>query len=76
MPALLHIHRPLSTRFQARVRGPGRRKYTLIGKPTKSIEVAIMRMAREFATDRYWKRGDVLMTADYYDPSQCCEITR
>lgn len=71
----LHINQPSSTRFQARVRFPGHRKYILIGNPTKSYERAVMRMARAFATRQY-KRGDVLITADYYDPSVVCEIIR
>ena len=71
----IHINRPSSTRFQARVRWPGHRKYILIGNPTRSKEIALVRLAREFARGNY-KRGDVLVTADYYDPMAICEIKK
>ena len=64
---MLHINRPSSTRFLARVRYPGCRRYMIVGKPTKSLAAATVRMARKFAEGKY-KRGDVIMTADWYDP--------
>ena len=66
-----------NVRYQARGRLQGQRKlYTLIGKPTKSYRVAVMRMAAAFAEFDGYKRADVIMTADYYDPSQLCELVR
>ena len=62
-------------RFQARVRSEGRRRYQLVGKPTKSFRVAVRRMSAAFAENGY-KRGDVIMTAEYYDPVMLCEIAR
>ena len=62
-------------RYRARVRYEGMRTYKLLGPPTKSYRVALMRVATEFATDRY-KRGDVIMTADYYEPIQICELVK
>lgn len=76
MNGAIHINRPSSTRFQARVRLRGRRRYKLVGKPTKSLRVALIRMAKEFAAWSMYKRGDVLVTADYYESSQVAEICR
>ena len=73
--AHVHINRPSSTRFIARVRWPGCRKYTLLGKPTKSYPAAVARMAKAFASGSY-KRGDVLVVADWYEPQQMCELVR
>lgn len=71
----VHINRPSSTRFQARVRLPGRRKYRLVGTPTKESHKALLTMTREFSRGRY-KRGDVLIIADYYEPVVLAEIVR
>lgn len=65
------------TRYQARTRYRGCRNYNLIGKPTRSYRVAILRMAKEFAESTgHTKRADVIMWADYYDPVQMCELVR
>lgn len=64
-----------STRYQARARCPGDQRWTLIGKPTRSYRVAVMRMAKEFARGGY-KRADVIFWADYYDPERLCELVR
>ncbi len=63
-------------RYRARTRWYGYRHYQLVGKPTRSYKVAVMRMTQAFLADHYVKRADVVMTADYYDPIQLCEITR
>lgn len=75
MTGAIHINRPSSTRFQARVRLRGRRRYKLVGNPSRSFHAALIRMAKEFSRTNY-KRGDVLMTADYYEPSMVAEICR
>lgn len=62
-------------RYYARVRWHGYQKYQLVGNPTKSYHVALVRLAREFATGKY-KRGDVLMSSDYYEPIPVCELVR
>ncbi len=62
-------------RFHARVRPEGNRRWIVVGKPTKSYRVAVRRMAAAFAQD-HCKRGDVIMTAEYYDPVELCEIVR
>ena len=71
----IHINRPSSTVYQARVRREGAHKYKLVGPRTPNYRRALLAMAREFATGQY-KRGDVLMGADYYDPTLICEIVR
>ena len=62
-------------RFQARVRWPRYRRWTLVGKPTKSYRVAVRRMATAFSDSSYM-RADVIMWADYYEPVQLCELVR
>jgi hypothetical protein len=73
MGVQVHINRPSSTRFIARVRLPGCKRYRVLGKPTRSYRVALRRMITAFESGTY-KRGDVLVSADYYDPTQVCEI--
>lgn len=41
----------------------------------RSLKEAIKRMADAFAEGRY-KRGDVILTADYYDPVQVVELVK
>ena len=65
-----------NTRYRARTRWSGYQRYQLVGKPTRSYKVAVMRMAKAFASDRNVTRADVLMIADYYAPVQMCELTR
>lgn len=76
MAGYVHINRPSSTRFCARVRARGHRKYKLLGKPTLKFETALRRVANAIAKNSWWKRGDVLLTADYYDPQVIAEIVR
>lgn len=69
------ICRGTNVRYLARGRWYGCRHWSPVGKPTKSYRVAQMRMAKAFA-DRPYKRADVIMWADYYDPLQLCELVR
>lgn len=71
----LHIHRPSTTRFQAMVRRAGHKKWVLIKTPTRSWQFAVHAMAAAFASGD-WKRGRVVVFADYYDPTVCCEISK
>ena len=71
----VHINRPSSTRYVARVRARGCRRYVLVGRPVRDRATAIRRMARAFAAGR-WQRGDVLVVADWYDPLVVCELVR
>ncbi len=63
-------------RYRARTRWYGYRRYDLVGNPTHSYHVALMRMVKAFESSQNIKRADVIMTADYYDPIQVCELTR
>jgi hypothetical protein len=65
----------VGTRYQARVRGYGCRRWQPCGKPTKSYATALRRMTEAFVRGGY-KRGDVIMWADYYDPERLCELVR
>lgn len=65
----------MNRRYQARARRPGARKYSLIGEPRDSYNAAIMDLAKAFARSM-WKRGDVIMWEDYYDPQVLVEMVR
>lgn len=75
MTQIRTLNRPSSSRYVVRVRLPGYRHYEIVGKPTKSYRAALMRMANAF-TDKRYKRGDVLLVADWYDPVVLTEIHR
>jgi hypothetical protein len=63
-------------RYHVRVKVPGERTYRLVGKPTKSYRIAVMRLAGMFAHGENYDRGGVLMMAEYYDPIEILEIRR
>jgi len=81
----LHLHdqsghigylcRGSGQKYLARVRWPGHRIYHLLGKPTRSRKVALRRLIEALDTYDY-KRGDVLLLAEYYDPVQLFELVR
>ena len=71
----VHINRPSSSRFHAMVRRHGYRKWQAAGPGRKNRLDAIMDMARTFGGGDY-KRGCVLLTADYYDPLPIVEMKR
>ena len=60
-------------RYLARVRREGHQKYEPLGNPTKSLRVALRRLADGMASRQY-KRGDVLLLAEWYDPSVLYEV--
>lgn len=66
----------VNTRYRARARYYGCRNYVLIGTPTKSYKLAIQRMAAAFADNPNYKRADVMVLAEYYDPLMVCELVR
>lgn len=63
-------------RYHVRVRERGMRRYRTVGKSTTSFRVAVRRLADAFVENHNYDRGDVLMTAEYYDPVQLCEMRR
>lgn len=72
---MLHINRPSSTRYVARVRQAGHRKWTVVGDSYQTQGEAVLGLAERF---RYtmWKRGEVLITADCYDPTVIVKMSR
>jgi hypothetical protein len=70
----VHICRGVNRRFYAQVRMAGARRWQTVGKHLLA-EPAIMRMAKSFAAGSY-KRGRVIMTADYYEPVEIAEMRR
>lgn len=71
----VHICRATGQTYVARARHRGYRRYTLLGKPFKSEDKAIRLLASMMAKVKY-KRGDVLLCADYYDPIVVFEMVR
>lgn len=71
----VHICRGTNVRYVGRVRRPGARRYTQVGKQWTSYEKAFRSMTREFLKGGY-KRGDVIMTADWYEPVILAEVVR
>ena len=71
----VHINRPSSTRFRVRVQETGRRRWRLLSGEHKKLAQAGARMGR-FVADGPYKRGQVLLTADYYDPTVVLEMVR
>lgn len=62
----VHVYRGTNRRFGVHVRRAGGRKYKLVGKLTKSRDVAIRRLALTMV-DSQWKRGVVTFISDYYE---------
>lgn len=69
----IHIYVATGTRFIGQVRRAGCRKWETAGAERKSCAVATADMARKFAAGRF-KRGRVIMVADYYDPTVLVEM--
>lgn len=71
----VHICIGVGKMYQARARRLGCRNWILIGEPTTSYDEAVIDMATAFAAHDY-KRADVIMCADYYEPIRVCELVR
>ena len=69
-----YVSRGINPRYIVRVRAPGCRKYKLSGE-FRSRERALARLAREMETGR-WKRGDVLFSCDWYEPTLQFEMVK
>ena len=74
-PATGAICGGVDVRYLARVRLYGHRRYMLLGKPTKSKRASMRRLADAMLNTAY-KRGDVLLLADWYDPEPIVEMVR
>ena len=72
----VYICTGVNVRYRAGVRRYGHRNYDLLGKRWgRSSSAALKRLADAMTTGQY-KRGVVLMVADYYDPEPVYEIVR
>lgn len=71
----VHVCRGLNPCYQVRVRLPGFRRYILVGGPLKSKDAAYRALARRMATGSY-KRGDVMLCADWYEPLPVVEMVK
>lgn len=71
----VHICSGVHQRFYGQVRLPGHRRWQKVAGARMSLARAIRDMARAFAAGTY-KRGRVIMTADYYDPLVIVEMVR
>ena len=71
----VHICRGVNTRYQACVRLPFHRNWVLVGKPRKREKLALADLMKAFSTGVY-KRGRIVMYADYYDPETVLSIHR
>jgi hypothetical protein len=58
--------------YVARARRLGYRKYEILSRH-QTKNAAVMAIAKAFNSGHY-KRADVLLCADYYDPYQVCEL--
>lgn len=63
-------------RFRAMVRMRGHRNYETVGPWEKSEGRAARRMFTKFLSSNLYKRGEVWVVADYYDPTPTMEIVR
>lgn len=70
----LHICRGVNRRYVTQVRQARYRRWTTVST-SLSYKHAVLAMARTFAKGSY-KRGRVLLTADYYDPVVIVEMHR
>lgn len=71
----LHISIGVNRKFLPRAKHAGAKNYTLLGKPCKYEHTAVRRLADAMIRQRF-KRGDVLLYADYYDPIIIFEMVR
>ena len=75
MTTPVHINRGVGRRYAARVRLPGAKKWTVLPGFTKGYDAAFNKLAKAFVNQK-WKRGQVIMLADYYDPIALVEMRR
>jgi len=63
----------VNKKYRARARYYGMKEYVLLGTWTRSKPKAMRDLVAAIISNRY-KRGDVLMIADYYDPIVIVEM--
>jgi hypothetical protein len=72
----VYVSRGVNKRYWIRVRERGRRKFHVIGKPSRSKTVAFLRLARMMANSNLYSRGEILLSADYYDFTLIAKMDR
>jgi hypothetical protein len=73
----MSISRPRFKEYIARVKRPGERRYTILGKSRSKRKA--FRMLADAMQDFKWKRGDVLADEgpmSYYEPALLVEMKR
>lgn len=70
-----NICRGTNVRYTARVRLPYQRNWQML-MVRQSLNLALADLAREMGCWSRYTRGDVIMTADYYDPVVVMEMRR
>jgi len=73
--SIYHVCTAENQRYRARVRRPGVREYTLVGWDRQTLSAALMDLCYAFDPKLY-QRGDVILTADCYDPVPVVEVIR
>lgn len=73
---MVHICRGTGVRYRAVAKLPGCRKWVALTPWGKSKLAPFRKLAEVFGRDTRYKRGAVLMIADYYDPISIAEIKR
>ena len=71
----LHVNKGVNRLYGARVRLPGDKKWTVLPGFTKGYDAAFNKLAKAFVNQK-WKRGQVIMMADCYDPVPIVEMRR
>ena len=71
----IFICRGVNVQYRARVRFHGFRRYRVLAQWTPWKHIAMKQLTEAMDTGNY-KRGDLLMAADYYDPEVIYEIVR
>lgn len=74
--ARIHIYRGTNVQYCARVRRAGHRRMHVVQEWTTSRRNAFRAVVDAMAANSEWRVGDVLMIADYYDPTVVLEVKR
>ena len=76
MTGEVHIYRATGLRYQARIRSAEQRKWTRIGRPSRSEKPAIMAAAQAMTVARPGDRAYVIHWADMYAPNVLVKMVR
>jgi hypothetical protein len=71
----VYISRGVNRRYHVLVRPQGHKKYRYV-KEFRTLRAAAKCLSDKMASDSFYKRGAVTMSADYYDPICLLEMSR